>query len=490
MNTPESCKCPSCAGSLLFDIGLQRLRCDHCSRELTVPEYESLLQDNPSFPETRGASPAQDGGYRRRVLRRSYVCATCGGEVSPGVLSASASCPFCGRPIVLSDKIRDTGEPDMIIPFQKQKGSFVEGYRKLFAGRHFVPADFLREAREEKILARYFPFWIFDVTATGSARAKGEKISRKGDRKWEHRVFELSGAGHQEFNGVPQDATDELDDELSQRLEPFDTASAVPYSFAYFAGHDVRIGNRGSGKSFKDVERRITGSLDRLLIPAGDYDACRITERNYTVKPRLISSAMFPVYLLDVPWRGRIYKYAMNGQTGRIVGKFPVKGLNVGMCSLFLTCVSVLILFWLGELADFLPGMSQLLIFLPMLGLVAGVCWAVWKSPLPFVFENSVLAVLGGAGSITGTLAYALMLSSRDSDTRTAVLILGFFGVLLFFLYHSILRSRLEDEARDSLTGLAPDADDYLDPEQSAVTARDCREAGSYVADSERMRRD
>ena len=107
-----------------------------------------------------------------------------------------------------------------------------------------------------------------------------------------------------------------------------------------------------------------------------------------------------------------------------------------------------------------------------------------------FFFENSVLAVLGGAGSITGTLAYALMLSSRDSDTRTAVLILGFFGVLLFFLYHSILRSRLEDEARDSLTGLAPDADDYLDPEQSAVTARDCREAGSYVADSERMRRD
>jgi hypothetical protein len=489
MKIPESCKCPSCAGFLLFDIALQRLKCDHCSRELTVPEYDALMESRQTNSESRGAAPVQDGGYRRRQMRRSYVCSTCGGEVSPGVLSASGVCPFCEKPIVFTDKIMDFEEPDLIIPFMKEKKFFADEYRKLFTGRHFVPEDFLREAEAEKITARYFPFWLFDISAEGSAAAKAEKISKKGDKKWEHTVFELKGEGRQEFRGIPQDATDELDDALSQRLEPFDIAGSVPYSFAYFAGHDVRIGNRGSGKSFRDVERRVKSSLDDFLIPGKDYDACRITERSYRIIPGAMRYAIFPVYLLDIPWRKKIFSYAMNGQTGRIVGNFPVKSFNVGMCVLFFTCLTVLMLYGMGVLADCLPGMSQLLIFIPMILLIVGVCVVLWKSSLPFIFENNVLAWLGGFGSVFGTAAAFLAFSCRDQDSRIAVFILGFAAIVIFFGYHSVLTSRLEDEARDSLTGLAPNADAYTVADMCEISKQECRAAGSYVSESRSMRK-
>ncbi len=489
MKIPESCKCPACAGYLIFDIALQRLRCDHCSREYSVSEYEDFLGKKTVNSENRGAAPAKDGGYRRRVMRRTYICSTCGGEVSPGVLSASASCPFCGKPIVFSDKILDTEEPDLIIPFMKEKKFFAEEYSKLFYNRHFVPGDFLREAQEKNISAQYFPFWIFDISAGGRAEAKAEKISRKGDKKWEHTVFELSGEGTEEFCGIPQDGTDELDDELSQRLEPFDVAGSVPYSFAYFAGHNVRIGNRGSRKSFKDVERRVKASLDSFLISGDDFDACRITEREYVIKPGSIRYAMFPVYLLDIPWRGEVFKYAMNGQTGRIVGNFPVKKFNVNMCVLFFACISMLLILGLGFLADYLPGFSQVLIFIPMLLVICAACYILARTSLPFWFENGVLALLGGLAGISGLLSAFFAMSGKDSDSRTAVFVLFFIFLVVFFGYHSLLKGRLEDEARDSLTGLAPNADAYAVSEKCVISSRNCRESGRYVSNSKSMRK-
>ncbi len=457
------------------------LVCQHCHRQMGVQEYEQC--------HCSGASDQSGQAHTRHSMKRSYTCNTCGGEISPGVLSASVQCPYCGRPIVFTDKILDYAQPDVIVPFQLEKNFFVERYRSLFAQRHFVPEDFTREISAEAIGAHYFPFWIYDIKASGSAQAQAEKIKKLDEHKFEHRVFKLSGSGEVEFRNIPQDGTKELDDELSQRLEPYDLGAGVAYSAAYFAGHDVRIGNRGSAVSLDDVRRRINASLDKFLIDRKDFDACRITQRSYTISPGAIRFAILPVYVMDLQWHGQTFKYAMNGQSGKLVGNFPIKRFNVAMAVLTLTALTVLGVWALGKVADHFDGFGQFMMLIPMIALVVAVGVVICKSKLPMMFENNFVATLLPPLAVAATTALIFLCSGGQDDTSSAVMILGFFALMMFFGFHSLLKSRLEDEARNYLTGLAQDADAYLQQDRCMLQMRESLEDGSYVSATRAMRR-
>ena len=68
-----------------------------------------------------------------------------------------------------------------------------------------------------------------------------------------------------------------------------------------------------------------------------------------------VRNVMMPVWMLNTRWKDKTYTFAMNGQTGRIVGNLPVdKGLAVTWgLGLFLGSFAVL---FFGALALFAMG--------------------------------------------------------------------------------------------------------------------------------------
>ena len=111
----EYCSCPGCSGNLVFRIREGRLFCDHCGQSYDVPEYDRSVR--------RAANPALENPD---APEDSYTeCPSCGGEISPGVLGATETCPFCGNALILSGKIRRQAEPDFIIPFTSISRGYV-----------------------------------------------------------------------------------------------------------------------------------------------------------------------------------------------------------------------------------------------------------------------------------------------------------------------------------------------------------------------------
>ena len=341
MNYSDQARCPSCSGSMIFNIGAQKLVCSSCSRILSPDEYELIIaekkQKGVSDEAVSGARPNVDENDGFASLNRSYTCSSCGGEINPGALGAADFCPFCGNAIVFTDKYREQRMPDFILPFIREKSYFIANFRKRARTKYFVPDSFIREAVPENVRATYVPFWLYDVKVSGEADYQAEKVERRGFGKYssyEHQVYQGHTAGSQKYLHVPQDGSSNVDDRISQALEPYPVEAAQPFSFAWLSGLNAIIYNMDSQDSYVSIRRRVTASFDEFLSDAKNFTYTRIDRRDYKMEPLKVSYALFPIWTMDLVWKKRKFRFAMNGQTGKSAEEFPVSWMKFYSCQL------------------------------------------------------------------------------------------------------------------------------------------------------------
>ena len=54
------------------------------------------------------------------------------------------------------------------------------------------------------------------------------------------------------------------------------------------------------------------------------YETCVPAGKNVQVHPKAVKYALLPVWLLSTQWNGKNYLFAMNGQTGKLIGDLPI----------------------------------------------------------------------------------------------------------------------------------------------------------------------
>ena len=116
-----------------------------------------------------------------------------------------------------------------------------------------------------------------------------------------------------------------MPDDYMDSIEPYDYSDLRPFSSAYLPGfvadkYDVSIED-----SRERADRRCEGSLlEALESTITGYSSCNETGRNIRLKRGKVHYALLPVWLLNTSWEGQDFLFAMNGQTGKLVGKLPV----------------------------------------------------------------------------------------------------------------------------------------------------------------------
>ena len=77
--------------------------------------------------------------------------------------------------------------------------------------------------------------------------------------------------------------------------------------------------------SGKRADRRVNNTaVNTLLNTVVGYDGTTVLNREVTIKNGSANYAMLPVWMLHTKWKGKDYLFAMNGQSGRLVGDLPV----------------------------------------------------------------------------------------------------------------------------------------------------------------------
>ena len=109
----------------------------------------------------------------------------------------------------------------------------------------------------------------------------------------------------------------------------------------------------------KRADLRCETSLENALRnTVTGYETVTLENKNIQVAPKAAHYAMLPVWLLSTRWRDQNYLFAINGQTGKLVGDLPAdKGKLHGIFwGIFLGLGTVLSLLFAGPLGAWIMG--------------------------------------------------------------------------------------------------------------------------------------
>ena len=348
-------QCPACTGPLHYSAKSGKLACDYCGSSFDVAEIEALYarkeaeaaaakQAADAKAEAAQAAKAEaaeaaaaSGGWDTSDLSRDwgaeadglrvYSCPSCGAELICDQSTAATACPYCGNPAIVPGQFSGALRPDYILPFRLSKDDAVQALRAHYKGKPFLPRSFTSANHIEQIQGVYVPFWLFDGGAEGAAsyRASNTNVFETGDYEiTETRHYHVVRAGSLAFEKIPVDASSKMPDDHMDSIEPFDYAQLRPFSTAYLPGYladkyDVTIDDSRDRADMRCRETLAQALRDTVT----GYGACATEREDIALRRGKVHYALLPVWMLSTKWRGQDFLFAMNGQTGKLVGDLP-----------------------------------------------------------------------------------------------------------------------------------------------------------------------
>ena len=337
--------CEQCGADLSWEPGATALQCSYCGFIKQVAPKGGAVTEKPVDAALR--KPRDLGwGAERKVM----VCRRCGAHTTLEPHVASSTCAFCGtNAVVEAPPNANVVRPEGLLPFRITRDSALASFRTWLRKLWLRPNDLKSAARISSIQGAYIPFWTFDAATHNEWSAEAGfyyYVTVKGRR--EQRVRWEAAAGSLElfFDDVPVPASRGIDAPLCQQVEPFPTAELTPYEPSYLSGFLAEENAVDLPEALENAKNRMRGEA---------RDACSRevpgdTQRNLVVdtvfSALAYKNALLPLWIAAYDYRGKPYRFLVNGVTGKFTGTAPWSWIKVTL--LILTIITILlIVFWI-----------------------------------------------------------------------------------------------------------------------------------------------
>lgn len=313
-------KCPNCGADMAFDSKSGKLHCDSCGNNENV---ESIPKSNISYKKTDSSQK-----YFEENEAHEYKCNNCGAVLITDALTSATTCNFCGAGVVLSDRLTGSLAPSMIIPFKISKNQAMEAFKTWCKKGLLTPKGFMNANRITSITGLYVPFWLYDLDCDGEANATCTKVRtyEQGDYiVTETSYFDVYRRVNLHYDLVPQDASEKMDDLLMEKLEPFHYNEIKDFNMPYLAGFIAEKYSYDDKSLLDQVKEKVRHYVESYIhTTILGYTTTTYTRKNIKINPKQAHYALFPVWMVCYDYKKSEHIFAMNGQTGKIVGKPPL----------------------------------------------------------------------------------------------------------------------------------------------------------------------
>lgn len=323
--------CPCCGGGLHFGEDNQKMRCPYCDNTFSIDkilEYniEMSTTDAPDFQWEESTTESWSEAEQESL--KSFVCPSCGGEIVTEETTAATFCPYCDNPTILPGRVSEGLKPDGVIPFKTSREDAKAAFLKLCKGKPLLPKFFTEEQRVEKITGMYVPFWLYDCGSDYQGHYKATRVHTWSDRNYyytrtEH--YHVARAAEAEFISIPMDASQKMDNAIMESIEPFDYAQIIDFDTAYLSGFlaDKYYVEATAGQD--RVKQRVNASIADLISGTmAGYSSVMPMSSQLNVHHGKAKYILLPVWMLHTKYKDKTYVFAMNGQTGKMTGTFPI----------------------------------------------------------------------------------------------------------------------------------------------------------------------
>ncbi|MEK8127151.1 TFIIB-type zinc ribbon-containing protein [Paenibacillus filicis] len=310
-------KCPNCGSGMVFDSTSGMLSCHSCGRNDNIEDMPDLLTKQ-AFTEDEA---------------KEYHCTSCGAIIMTEAETTATVCSFCGSGVVLGDRLTGKLAPAKVIPFSISKEEAMRAFRKWCRNGRLTPAGFMTADRVKGITGMYVPFWLYELHNRVEVQGHGTKVRTytQGDYQiTETQHFELYRKIRLNYTKVPIDASEKMNDELMDKLEPFPYAQLKSFKTPYLAGYIAEKYSYTDQELLPRAKHKISEYIEAAIrTSTSGYTTVNYTNKQIDTQLKHADYVLLPVWVVHYDFNKLEYTFAMNGQTGKVVGKPPISKAKV-----------------------------------------------------------------------------------------------------------------------------------------------------------------
>ncbi len=354
--------CPNCYADLKFNPGSQNFTCEYCKSSFTeaeVREYQrKVMEQEQEYkqyedqipPEQQVSDEEQKARDQFNEETKLYSCPSCGAEIMCDANTAAAFCYYCHNPVILKGRVDGMYKPSMVLPFAFDRDTAVDHYMKWAKKKWFIPRDLLGSGQVDKLTGLYVPFWVADADTSTLLEAIGENVrswTSGGYRYTETSRYRVIREASIRYDGVPADGSQKIEDLLMEAIEPFDYSKAKPFNMAYLSGFYADKYDVDKEQVLPRIQQRMYTNNGSILEATTHYTHLKHKRQSDRTDTLSWHYMLLPVWFMTYNYKGKLWEYAVNGQSGKVAGELP---LDKGKLALFCSIIGILvaILIFLG----------------------------------------------------------------------------------------------------------------------------------------------
>jgi len=328
-----------------------------------VPPLSPSLQPSRPIsslnaPLSNSSEMASDGGRISVEMHAvdaegptsTFRCQSCGSEVDAPRDQRSLRCPFCDSTYVaeLTPEQRTGQRPEFIIGFEVSREKAQELFFQWIGKNSFFrPGDLVKKAATEKQQGVYIPFWHFSMIAMSQWSAQiGEHWYRtetytvkNSQGKTETRTrtvqetewWPLSGIYRKYYSGYMVSASKGLPQQEAFAIQPYRLNTMMRYRPMYLAGwlsEEYSISREVAlATTQQEFRKRERNSISGFL--PGDVQSGLNVQTDLDVGGSDL--VLLPVHVLSYRYGDKVFRFLVNGQTGKMVGEKPWSGSRIAL---------------------------------------------------------------------------------------------------------------------------------------------------------------
>ena len=332
--------CEQCGADLVFIPGTHSLACHFCGHQnlIAVPSTPVVEQD---YRAQLQKLESDESLHEIMVVK----CNGCGAESSLNSNIVSDVCPFCGTSIVQTEQAKREILPQAVMPFLIARDKAEAAFRKWIKSLWFAPSALKQLARKEgRLKGMYIPYWTYDsrtstsyqgqrgdyyyTTETYTTQVNGKPVQRT--RRVRHtRWTPAFGDVYHAFDDVLIIATMSLPDKEVRALGPWRLSALKPYTDAYLSGFQTESYSVHLDTGFDEARRVMDLTIRQLIRQDIGGDEQRILHKDTRYDDITFKHILLPIWISSYRYRGKVYRFMVNGQTGEVQGERPWSKIKI-----------------------------------------------------------------------------------------------------------------------------------------------------------------
>lgn len=330
--------CTKCGSNLRFEPGSDSLYCNHCGNEEIIEHSTNV--HNQAMIELDFRSALNDGlsDFDMADIQTS-TCTNCGAHNEFDLNTHAAECPFCATPIVTSTGIERQIKPRGLLPFYLSEKTARSKMTQWLGTLWFAPSglkDYAKKGR--KMQGVYVPYWTYDTeTKTDYTGQRGTtyyvyrsvsvivngqrqtRIQQVAKIRWRY----VHGHVARFFDDILVLGSKSLPKKYTDGLAPWDLSSMKPYRPEYLAGFRAEAYTVSLEDGYSEANDYISRMIERDVRFDIGGDHQRISNLDTKIGTLTFKHILLPVWLAAYKYRGKTYRFVVNGRNGTVQGERP-----------------------------------------------------------------------------------------------------------------------------------------------------------------------